>query len=522
MTAILSVTSAESSDSSSSSEAQHKPHIIYMMSDDHGWNDISWHDDRVLTPNFEELANNGVKFGNLYTMAVCSPTRSALMTGRYPSNIGGQHLIYFTLRPHGVPTYYELFPKRLQDVGYTTYGVGKWHLGFCNSSYVPSGPTRGFDHYYGFYNAAVKYYEHTFRETGIHLFLADVPCNICYSFSEGTGPHQYLAYDLVDDGVPQNGPEISCVYNSELFQKKALSYIESHDPDTPMFLYFPFQLPHTPREVPKEWEDMYSCVPNDNRRISCAQVTFMDAIAGSIVEALKVKGMFNDSLFIFHADNGGDIRSQASNWPYRGNKGNYFEGGIKSVGFISGKGIEKTGYTHDGLFHVTDMYPTLINGLLGQDVPDDLDGINVWDAFSKGEPSPRTEMLITLDTDLAGVEGFYGSNVTAYRKGDWKLIIGHPSVTYSWASHGWYPPQYTDCDLQDIPSPDDADVNVRLYNLKDDPYEYTNVADQHPDVVADIREALETYEETAWTFWPEEDTAADPTNFGNFWSQGWC
>ncbi|XP_077983191.1 arylsulfatase B-like, partial [Glandiceps talaboti] len=491
------------SSADSSSEGHHKPHIIYMLSDDQGWNDISWHDDRVLTPNLEELANNGVKFGNLYTMSVCSPTRAALMTGRYSSNIGAQHFIYWMMRPHGVPTYYELFPKRLQDAGYTTYGVGKWHLGFCNSSYVPSGPTRGFDHYYGFYNSALLYREHTI---GNNVFR----------------PSPYIGFDLVDDGVPQNGPETACVFNSELFQKKALSYIDSHDPDTPMFLYIPFQLPHSPREVPKEWEDMYSCVPNDNRRIYCAQVTFMDAIAGSIVEALKAKGMFNDSLFIFHSDNGGPIETQASNWPYRGDRGDYFEGGIKAVGFISGNGIEKTGYTHDGLFHVTDMYPTLVNGLLGQDVPDDLDGFNVWDAFSKGEPSPRTEMLLTVDTDLAHLEGFLGSNVTAYRKGDWKLIVGHPSFSYIRTHHGWYPPQYTDCDLQAIPSPDGAEVDVRLYNLKDDPYEHNNVADQYPDVVADIREALKQYEDKAWTFWPEEDTAADPANFGNFWSPGWC
>ncbi|XP_077983194.1 arylsulfatase B-like [Glandiceps talaboti] len=490
--------------SSSSGEEGTKPHIIYMIADDYGWNDISWHDDRVMTPNFEELANNGVKFGNLYTMSVCSPTRAALMTGRYSSNIGGQHFTYLGLYPHGAPTYHDFFPKLLRDAGYSTYGVGKWHLGFCNSSFVPTGPTRGFDHYYGFYNGGALFYEHTSSEWGPGI------------------PGAHLGYDLSDDGVPQRGPETSCVFNSELFEKKILSYIDGHNASKPMFLYTAFQLPHTPRQVPKKWEDMYSCIPNDNRRIYCGQVTFMDAIAGSIVDALKAKGMFNDSLFIFHADNGGDVRTQASNHPYRGDKGTYFEGGIKAAGFISGKGIEKTGYTHEGLFHITDMYPTVVHGLLGEEIPSDLDGINCWDAMSKGNESPRTEMLITVDTEFANVEGLLGANVTAIRKGDWKLIIGYPAFSYVWKEFGWYPPQYTNCDLDNIPSPEGPEVDVRLYNLKADPYEHHNVADQNPGVVADLRQALQKYEATAWTYWPEPTTAASPANFDDFWSPGWC
>ncbi|XP_077983195.1 arylsulfatase B-like [Glandiceps talaboti] len=475
-----------------------------MIGDDMGWNDVSWHDKNMVTPNLESLAEDGVKLDNFYTMAACSPSRVALMTGMYSSNVGGQHYTYLGHLPHGAPTYLPFLPKKLKDLGYSTYGVGKWHLGFCNESYIPGGPNRGFDHYFGFYQGGATYYEHVNNENGPGF------------------NGRYVGYDLHDDGK-NVGVHAACQYTSVLFEEKVLTNIEEHDPSEPMFHYVAFQLPHSPRVVPKQWELIYNWIENDHRRIYCAQVTYMDAIVGNIVSKLKEKGMYEDTLFVFHADNGGDVMTKAANWPYRGDKGTYFDGGIRGVGFISGAGIKETGYTHEGMFHITDMYPTLIKGMLGGEVADNLDGIDQWVPMSENEPSNRNGFLITVDTDMAHLprDNVLGANVTAIRFGDWKLMIGFPAFSYTYNEWDWYPPAYTN-DVEPIEHIDSEETDIWLFNLAEDPLEKDNVAEQFPEKVAELRELLKPYEATAWNFWPEEDPACDPALHGEFWSTGWC
>ncbi|XP_077990162.1 arylsulfatase B-like [Glandiceps talaboti] len=481
-----------------------RPHIIYMMPDDLGYNDVGWHDATVKTPYLSELAHKGVKLSNFYTMSACSPSRAALMTGRYSSNIGGQHYTYLGDYPHGVPTYYDLLPKRLKDMGYATYGVGKWHMGFCNSSFMPT--NRGFDHFFGFLNGGVLFYEHTNSEKGPGY------------------PGKYLGIDLHDDLEPASGEGIDDVYTSDLFEDKMKQYIRGHDPSVPMYLYVAYQQPHGPRVVPGQWSELYPHIQNEHRRITSGQLSLMDEMAGNVFNELKRAGMYDDSLIIFHADNGGHVNSGASNWPFRGNKGTFFEGGIKGVGFIAGNGIEKTGYTHDGLFHITDMLPTIVEGVLGGTVEGDLDGMNVWDSFSKGEPSPRREMLITVDQDLSHLSGTLGCNVTAIRYDEWKLMVGFPSFSYAWGEFGWYPTRYLEGGHNDImiPAPEPEGTDVYLFNLKEDPYETNNLADKYPGKVEELRERLKKFQDKAWTYWPEPDPASDPANFGGFWETGWC
>ncbi|XP_077989951.1 arylsulfatase B-like [Glandiceps talaboti] len=391
-------------------------HIIYLLADDLGYNDVGWHDNTILTPRLSELAESGVKFGNLYTMPACSPSRAALNTGRYSSNIGAQHYTYLADRPHGVPTYYQILPQKLKDAGYATYGVGKWHMGFCNSSYMPT--NRGFDHFFGFFNDGILYYEHTNSEQG--------------------------------------------------------------------------------------------------------QLTLMDSMAGEIFDELKAVGMYNDSLIIFHSDNGGSVRSGSSNWPYRGDKGTFFEGGIKAAGFIAGKGIKKTGYTNNNMYHIVDMYPTLIEGVVGQTVPDDIDGINVWQSLSTGTASPRHQMLLTVDEKFAAVEGVLGCNVSAYRHEEWKLIVGYPSFSYTWNELGWYYPSYRKGEKGYIAPREPDGTDVYLFNLDVDPYETNNVAKLYPEKVKELNERLDKYRKSAWYDWPDPVTDCNPDNYDGFWQTGWC
>ncbi|XP_070574988.1 arylsulfatase B-like [Ptychodera flava] len=485
------------------------PHIIYLLADDLGYNDVSWQDPTIITPNLHALAQKGVILQNLYGMTACSPTRASLLTGRYASNIGSQHLVFSGNIPHGVPTDIPYLPKRLKENGYITYGVGKWHQGFCNESFIPTGEMRGFDHYYGFYQGGAFYYSHTTSELG----------------PKRPGPGvEMFGYDLHNDGVPVDDPEDACVYSSELFRRKMTENILNHDPSIPMFQYCAFQLPHTPRNVPRKYYDMYPDILDQNRRIYYGQITYMDEIVKNITDTLMQKGMLENTLFIFHSDNGGDTDEGCSNHPYRGSKGTYFDGGIRLQGFVSGYGIEKTGYTHEGMFHVTDMHPTLVQGLVGGEISDNLDGINVWEAISTGADSPRTEFLITVDTEYADrpKDDKMGANISAIRVGDYKLMVGFPSFSYVTQTFGWYPPLNTEIPTVIPPPAGEKGADVFLYNLADDPYEGTNLASEMPDKVAELREKLLPYEASAWTFWPEATDAADPDNFNNFWDVGWC
>jgi len=480
------------------------PHILHIVADDLGYNDVGWHDDHIKTPVLNELAHGGVILKNLYGMSACSPSRAAMFTGMYPSNIGVQHFVLAGNVPHGVPTYIPYLPTRLKEHGYKTYGVGKWHQGFCNSSYIPTAPNRGFDHYYGFYQGGAYYYEHTTSEFG--------PL-------KGT----MFGYDMHDDGARADDPRDACVYNSILFQREMLSNIENHDPSVPMYQYCAFQLPHTPRVVPKKYSAMYPEILDEDRQVYYGQMSFLDEIVGNLVAKLKEKGMYDDTLIIFHADNGGDVFSGASNHPYRGDKGTFFDGGFRLAAFMAGKGIEKTGYVHEGLFHLTDIHPTLIEGVIGLELSDNLDGMNAWDALSTGADSPRTEFLITVDTDLTDHDDPFPTNVTAIRVGDYKLIVGHPAFLYAYGrdKFGWYPPLNT-LKPTAIPAPEPHGTDLYLFNLKDDPYEEHNLAHEMPDKVAELREKLKPYEAKAWTFWPDTTDAADPKNFHNFWDSGWC
>ncbi|XP_070566389.1 arylsulfatase B-like [Ptychodera flava] len=498
--AIVGVSSLHSG--SSPPEEQSPTHIIYMLADDLGWNDLSWHDSSMITPHLQRLADEGVILENLYMMSLCSPSRTSLMTGIYASRTGTQHITFKACRGHGLPTDLTTLPQALKEVGYKTYIVGKWHLGFCNEDYLPN--ARGFDKFFGFYKGGFDFYNHSSSEFGPY------------------SPGQYLGYDLHEDiaGQPSIQVTDNVTYSTELFRDKILEYIEDHDPSDPMFLFVPFQQPHMPTDVPTEWADMYKETVSDLiRRNYSGQVTIMDDVVGDIRTKLEERGMFEDSLLIFHGDHGGDVQYMASNWPYRGNKGTFFEGGIKGAGLISGKGIEKTGYRNYELYHVTDIFPTLVESVAKGTVDsNDLDGMNVWESLSTGSPSPRDEFLIVVDEDITN-----DTEVAALRYGDWKLIEGYPAFIKdpSWALFDWYKPPYHGMDV--IEGPPLSGLTTYLFNLRDDPFEEHNLADNNPEMVDFLHNKLDEYREASIPpFWPPILQGCDPQLYNGFWSPGFC
>jgi arylsulfatase A-like enzyme len=411
--------------------ADSKPNIIHIVADDLGWKDVGFNGcTDIKTPNLDKLAETGAKFTQFYVQPMCTPTRAALMTGRYPFRYGLQTIVIPGPAGYGLTTNEWLMPQCLKDAGYTTAIIGKWHLGHADMKYWPK--QRGFDYQYGAMIGELDYYTHS--DAGVL------------------------------DWFRNNQPVKEKGYTTQLIGNDAVKYVNQQSADKPFYLYLTFNAPHTPYQAPKEYVDRYPNIADPTRRTYAGMVTCLDDEIGRVIAALDKKGLRDNTLIMFHSDNGGTknamfagqmadlskVKLPCDNGPYRDGKGSLFEGGCRVAACANWPGHIKP-ETVDGIIHAVDMYPTLAN-LAGASTAKclPLDGLNVWQTISANAPSPRTEVIYN-------VEPFRG----AVRQGDWKLI--------------WRTP---------IPS------SVDLYNLAEDPYEKNNVAAAHPDKVAAMQDRL--------------------------------
>ena len=249
-----------------------------------------------------------------------------------------------------------------------------------------------------------------------------------------------------------------------LLGDEAVKLIDEHDPKKPLFLYLAFTAPHAPYQAPQEYLDKYGSIADPARRAYAAMVTAMDDQIGRVIDALDKQKMLDDTLIVFHSDNGGTrdamfagqmadvskIKIPCDNGPYRGGKGQLFEGGCRVAACASWPGRIQPGVV-TGMFHAVDLYPT-IAALAGASTAKckPLDGVNVWDTIASNKASPRTELVYNIEPFRAGL-----------RQGDWKLI---------WRTL--------------VPT------SVDLYNLAEDPYEKNNLAAAHPDKVVAMQERV--------------------------------
>ncbi|XP_070578823.1 arylsulfatase B-like [Ptychodera flava] len=466
-----------------------KPNIIFVVADDLGWNDIGYNNHDIITPTLDTLAREGVILNQSYVLPMCTPTRTAFMSGYYPYRVGLQHKVLTAREPAGLPLNFTLLPKKLKEQGYTTYMVGKWHLGFCKWDYTPN--ARGFDHFYGYYNGLEDYYTHE-----VEAYL-----------------------DLREDKVPdwkRNG-----TYSSYVFTEKAEEYIAKHDKTKPMYMYLSFQSVHGPIQVPQRYLDMYPTIQDTNRRIKSGMITAMDDAVKHVVTALQKHGLWNNTLFIFTTDNGGPAEADVAgnNWPLRGSKTTLWEGGTRGVAFVHGNILQKTAYVNEEMIHAVDWYPTLLELIGGKQDPD-MD-VNVWETISKAMPSPRTEFVYNIDeVDHPGA---------AIRVGDFKLITGKAGNP-----DGWIPVPKADGAWEEIFFLDEHEGSMAsrpapwnatyLFNIKDDPTEHHNLAEEMPDKVKQLNARLEELKKKLVpAIRPDPDhEKSDPRRFGGAWSPGWC
>lgn len=469
-----------------------KPHIVFILADDLGFNDIGYHNSKIKTQALDDLARTGVRLENYYVQPICTPTRAQLLTGRYNIHTGLQHGIIWPSQANALPSNETTIASKLKENGYRTHIVGKWHLGFYRKDFIPT--RRGFDSFYGFLTGGQDYYTHINR-LGFHK----------------PGYTQLNGYDFWRDEEVQK--DVIGEYTTFLFAKETERIIREHDPETPLFLFLSFQAPHMPLQVPERFLKGYSYIKDHNRRFYAAMVSCLDEAVGNVTQALKEHGFWEDTVLIFSSDNGGQIMGGGNNWPLRGWKTSLWEGGVRTVGFVNSKLIKKP-RIHRGLMHVSDWFPTLahlaeasVEGLA-------LDGVNQWKSISEGIPSSRKEILHNIDC----FDAFLGSpdgchcRQAALRRGDWKLLLGCPG------NGDWVPaaemgkPKQSSTGRQSTNS-------VFLFNVTNDPEERKEISEQHPDVVRDLMARIELYNATVVPArFPDPDPSSNPAKRGGVWA----
>lgn len=409
--------------------AAQPPHILYIVADDLGWKDVGFHGATdIATPNLDRLAREGARLERFYVQPMCTPTRAALMTGRYPFRYGLQTLVIPSRGTYGLALDEYLLPQALKDAGYATAMVGKWHLGHADRQYWPR--QRGFDYHYGAVLGEIDYFTHS--------------------------AHDVRDWQRNNKTVREKG------YVTQLLGRDAVRVIEKHNPGNPLFLYLAFTAPHTPYQAPPDYLERHRAIADETRRAYAAMIACLDDEVGRVLAALDKQGLRENTLVVFHSDNGGtrDTRLTGEgtvksvpcdNGPLRGGKGQLYEGGTRVPAFVHWPGHVRPGEITE-LIHVVDMLPTLARvagASTARSRP--LDGRDVWDTIASGRPSGRQEIVYNIEPFRAAV-----------RQGDWKLV---------WTT--LLPPR------------------LELFNVAEDPNETTNLADRHPERVRELQNRME-------------------------------
>lgn len=434
--------------------AAEKPNIIVMVADDLGWNDVGFHGGNIDTPSLDRLAAEGVELNRFYTTPICSPTRAALMTGRNPMRLGVALGVILPWDNNGVHPDEHFMPESFKAAGYQTAMVGKWHLGHSQMTYHPN--NRGFDHFYG----------HLHTEVGFYPPFGNM----------GGRDFQENGKSIDDEG-----------YETYLLADEVSRYIKERDESRPFFVYMPFIAPHTPLDAPQELQDKYADIDTDleparskqtdhTRRMSklmmmpsarpmyAAVVDGMDQAIGQVLDTLDDEGIADNTIVLFFSDNGGAAYSVggADNVPLRGGKGETFEGGIRVVSVMRYPEGLSGGEKMTQIMTAMDVFPTLAEaaGIEPQNTFK-LDGRSMWPAISEKVRQPRNDFV------------FFGSEVP---------IFG--SFNFTVFNDEWKLMQEVEQNQLEIT------LTNYLFKIKDDPYEYNNLAAQHPDVVAALSEEI--------------------------------
>lgn len=421
-----------------------RPNIVVILADDLGYGDISANGKNfVQTPNIDALAKSGVRCTNGYSNApFCSPSRAAILTGRYQQRFGFEFLYPATSSQDtvvGLPFSEITLAEQLKKQGYATAMFGKWHVGSRKNN-TPI--DRGFDQYYGVLGGHTAYKDSS---------DADVE-NFAHSWWPGSA-HSFHRDDY--SGIVDGKKAVTETdYTTDVFARKASEFIDQHK-TSPFFLYVPFNAVHFPFQATKNYTERFSNEKDKNKRVYYGMIAALDDAVGHIVEKLKENGLEKNTLIVFTSDNGGAGFLKAPyNGPLSGVKGLLFEGGIRVPYIVSWAGKIPAGTVYDQPIAGMDIYATAVaaaHGSLAKDRP--YDGVDLLPYLSKRTKAVPHQAIFWR----------YGQN-KAVRKGPWKLF-------YYGQEDRYY-----------------------LFNLDGDIAERNDLAAANPAKVAELKQDLGTWE----------------------------
>ena len=367
--------------------AQSKPNIVFILADDMGYGDVAAYGCQdIKTANLDRLAASGVRFTSGYSShPYCSPMRAALMAGRYQHRFGYERNIAFDQHNMvmGLPQSEKTVATRMQEAGYVTAAIGKWHLG-ASTPFQPN--SRGFDYWYGF------------RGGGHQYFKVDM----------NTRLHENYHAPLERNGQPE-GLE---GYLTTTLTDGAIGFIRDNK-NNPFFVYLAYNAPHGPLQAPDSYIGKYSKIEDRKRRIYAAMVHSMDDEIGRVIETLDELGLRENTLVCFMSDNGGPEHANASdNGPLRGGKGEVYEGGIRVPFMMSWPGKIKPGQISDDPVLSLDLMRTALE-LGGASISPKVEGVNLMPYVTGSQSGVPNEALF-----------WRMENGTDYavRSGPWKLL----------------------------------------------------------------------------------------------------
>jgi len=381
-----------------------KPHIVYIMLDDVGTagvgfsarynqgltnsNDTFFEAQyKNFTPNLDKLAREGIQLNRMYAYAECTPSRQALLSGRLPVHNGvimrdayrwdgglNKDNGYDGLSPN-----ITCFPKKLKDQGYSTHVIGKQDgFGMATPQHLAVSELRGFDSSLGYFNHANNPWNYSIGFSSIGV---PAPCleegkpYVMDNLYNRPGDVQSIRVSPYFNCSYENLDE-ACEYQEFVFLKRILDIIENGDPNDPKFIWYSSHLSHTPMTTPARYLErvLALCGPNaadprfrgqcivEERQQYLASVMLFDENVGRIMQALKDRGMYDNTMIVFTSDNGGGIGQGvgANNWPLRGGKASVWEGGVRVPAFVSGGHIpsHRRGASYDMPIGLSDWYAT--------------------------------------------------------------------------------------------------------------------------------------------------------------------
>ncbi len=414
-----------------SADGAQPPNLILILTDDHGYGDVSCYGSTdVRTPHIDRLAAEGMQFTRMRAnCTVCSPTRAAVLTGRYADRVGVPGVI----RTHAENSWGYLDPavptlaNLLRESGYHTAIVGKWHLGLES----PNTPNeRGFDFFHGFLGDMMDSYWHHRRHG-----------------------NNYMRRN--QEVIEPEG------HATDLFTGWACDYVRSRAKEKqPFFLYLAYNAPHFPIEPPADWlEKVKARAPemDEKRARNVAFVEHLDDGIGRFMAVLREAELDENTLVVFTADNGGSLPHAQNNDPWRDGKQSHYDGGLRVPFAARWPAAVQAGARSDYAGLTFDVFPTFLE-LAGADLPDDLDAVSLVPVL-QGKPLDDSQRELYFVRREGGPR-YGGKSYEALIRGDWKLLQNDP---YS---------------------------SLELYNLKDDPQEQDNLIGSRPKVARDLQNRL--------------------------------